>query len=139
MSIYTIKLRYTDDLWKQYMRVKQGFTCQKCGRVYSPDNCANLHTAHFHGRGHENVRFDEQNTLLLCGIPCHQYFDTHKTEFKEFMLNRLGRERYDLLELRAHIYKKRDDRADAIILRQMLKEIEGGVINIGPSVAVHMD
>jgi len=140
MSLYKIKLRYTDGLWRKYLRVKQGFTCQKCGRAYSPDNAANLQVAHFHSRRHENTRFDAENTLLLCGIPCHQYFDTHRTEFEEFMLNRLGQERYDLLELKAHITKKRDDRGDALVIRAMIKELEHGEpITIGNSTLVHMD
>jgi transcription elongation factor Elf1 len=123
MSLFSIKLRTTDRLWTRYKRIKEKFTCQKCGRAYLSESCANLQVAHFHGRGHENVRFDEQNTLCLCGIPCHRYFDTHKTEFEEFMLKRLGREAYDLLDLRAHIYKKRDDRADMIIIKELLKEV----------------
>lgn len=122
MSIFKIKLRTSDRLWTQYKRIQEDYTCQKCGRVYSPDNCGNLHCAHYHGRSHENVRFDEENTLCLCGIPCHQYFDTHKTEFEAFMLKRLGRECFDLLALRAHIRKDRQDKLDALIIRQMLKE-----------------
>jgi len=43
-----------------------------------------------------------------------------------FMLKRLGQKKYELLELRAHITKKRDDRADEIILKQLLKEINAG-------------
>ena len=128
MGIFEVRRRYTDTLWTKYMRIKYEFTCQKCQRIYSPDNTAalqNLGVAHYHKRDHENVRFDEDNTLLLCNIPCHRYFDEHRGEFKDFMLNRLGQQLFDMLELRAHIYKKRDDRADAIIIRQMLKEIEG--------------
>jgi len=121
MSIYKIKLRYTDGLFRKWRRVKDNYTCQKCGRVYSQDNAGNLQVAHFHSRRHENTRFDTDNTLCLCGIPCHHYFDTHRTEFEEFMLERLGRERYDLLELKAHITKKRDDKTDLIILKEMLR------------------
>jgi len=77
----------------------------------------------YHGRSHENVRFDEENTLCLCNIPCHRYLDTHKTEFREFMLGRLGQQGYDLLALRAHIRKQRDDRADAIVIKELLKEV----------------
>lgn len=121
MSIFKIKRRTSDTLWTQYLRIKQGFTCQKCKRVYPEDNCRNLGVAHFHGRGHENVRFDEENTLLLCNIPCHQWFDQHKTEFTEFMKRRLGQQKYDLLDLRAHIHKDRDDKSDRMIIRQLLK------------------
>ena len=124
MSIFKIKLRTSDRLWTKYMRIQQKYTCQKCGRIYPEDNCRNLGVAHFHGRGHENARFDEENTLCLCSIPCHQYFDTHKTEFEAFMLKRLGQERFDLLALKAHIHKDRDDKSDALIIRQMIKELE---------------
>jgi hypothetical protein len=123
MGIFQVKLRTTDRLWTQYMRTKQDYTCQFCGRVYPVDNCRNLGVMHFWGRGHENVRFDEENTLCGCSIPCHRYLDTHKTEFEEFMRKRLGQKAYDLLELRAHIYKKRDDRADTIIIKELLKEV----------------
>jgi len=126
MSIFKIKLRTTDRLWTRYKRIKENYTCQWCGRVYVPDNYRNLGVMHFHGRGHENVRFDEENTLCGCNIPCHRYLDTHKTEFQEFMRKRLGQKAYDLLDLRAHIRKDRDDKSDAIILRQLLKELENG-------------
>ena len=122
MSIFKVKIRNIDRLWTRYKRTTEEYTCQKCGRIYSADNCRNLGVAHFHGRGHENVRFDEENTLLLCNIPCHHYLDQHKHEFAEFMKERLGQKRFDLLALRAHIHKNRDDKSDAIIIRQLLKE-----------------
>ena len=125
MSIFKIKLRTSDRLWTRYMRIKQKYTCQKCGRVYAPDNCRNLGVSHYHGRNHENVRFDEENTPVMCNIVCHQYLDQHKGEYKEWMIERLGQERFDMLEFRAHLYKKRDDRGDIMIIRQMLKELEG--------------
>ena len=125
-GIFTVKIRPTDTLWTRYKRIRENYTCQWCGRPYPPDNCRNLGVMHYHGRGHENVRFDEENTLLGCNIPCHRYLDQHKGEFKEFMIERLGQERYDLLDLRAHIYKGRDDRADAMIIRQLLKEANVG-------------
>jgi hypothetical protein len=123
MSIFKIKLRTSDRLWTKYKRIAENYTCQKCSRQYAEDNCRNLAVSHFHGRGHENVRFDEENTLCLCNIPCHQYFDTHKTEFQEFMRQRLGPKAYDLLALRTHIHKDRDDKSDVIIIKQLLKEV----------------
>jgi len=128
MSFFKIKLRRTDRLWTQYKRIKENYTCQWCGKPYSPDNCRNLGVMHFHGRGHENVRFDEENTLCGCSIPCHRYLDQHKGEFKEFMIKRLGQERYDLLELRAHIRKDRDDKSDCIIIKELLKQETAGAL-----------
>ena len=124
MSIFKVKLRTSDRLWTRYMRVKQAFTCQKCGRVYSEDNCRNLGVSHYFGRVNENVRFDEDNTNCMCNIPCHQYFDTHKTEYKDWMIQRLGQDGFDMLQLKKQIHKDRNDIGDAIIIRQMLKEVD---------------
>lgn len=121
-GIFSITLRETDRLWTRYKRIKENYTCQWCGREYIPENCRNLGVSHYHGRGHENVRFDEENTLCLCTIPCHQYLDTHKTEYREFMRQRLGDVAYDLLDIWAHTYKKRDDVSDKIIIKALLEE-----------------
>jgi len=127
-GIFSITLRKTDRLWTKYKRIKENYTCQWCGRVYLPNNCRNLGVSHYHGRGHENVRFDEENTLCLCSIPCHHYLDMHKTEFKEFMRQRLGDRALDLLDVRAHIRKNRDDTMDEIIIKQLLKEANDALV-----------
>ncbi len=124
MSIYKVKLRKTDRLWTEYMRKKYDYTCQFCGKQYTPDNCRNLGVSHFYGRARESTRFDIDNCILLCSIPCHHYLDTHKNEYREFMLKRLGKERYDLLEWTANMYKKRDDAAEEIRIKQLLKELK---------------
>ena len=125
MSIFKVKIRTSDRLWTKYKRLKENYTCQICGKVYHPENCRNLGVMHFFGRRHENVRFDDDNTLCGCNIPCHHRMDTHKGEFREFMVKRLGQERFDMLEIRANTYKARDDKADAIIIKQLIKELEG--------------
>lgn len=128
-GIYSVTRRPTDILWTKYMRLKQDYTCQKCGRYYPPDNKAalmNLGVSHYHGRGHENVRFDEDNTNLMCNFPCHDYFDHHKGEYKEWMIRRLGQDRFDMLEVRANLYKAKDDVSDKMIIKQMIKELECG-------------
>ena len=124
MSIFKVKLRASDLLWTKYLRIIYKYTCQVCGRVHLPDDCRNFGTMHYHGRGHENVRFDMDNTLPACNIPCHDYFTHHQTEFEVFMLKKLGREKFDVLALKAHMYKKRDDKADKIIIKDMLAKQE---------------
>ena len=44
-------------------------------------------------------------------------------DYIAFMRERLGDKGYDLLELRAHLYKKRDDKLDEIVIRELLKEV----------------
>ena len=119
-----IKLRKTDRLFTKYLRKKQDYTCQRCGRVYPPDDCRNLGVSHYWGRGHENTRFDEDNCDLLCTLPCHHIWGGDgRLEYMEFMKRKLGEKGYDLLDIRAHTYKKRDDKLDAIVIRELLKEV----------------
>ena len=123
MGIFKVKLRATDRLWTLYIRQKYNYTCQWCGRGYNPDYCANFGTSHYFTRDHENVRFDEDNTFPLCNLPCHRYLDEEgRKEYEVFMLKRLGRAKFELLMLKAHIYKKRDDAADKIIIKALLEE-----------------
>jgi len=138
---FKIKLRKTDRLYTEYLRRKYDYICQRCGRGYSPDNCRNLGVSHYWGRWHENTRFDDDNCVPICTLPCHRLWGgEERPEYKEFMVNRLGQKGYDLLELRKHIRKKRDDKADLIILKEMLKELEqGGILVLGNTVAIHMD
>jgi len=124
MSIFKIKLRTTDKMWTKYIRTRDNYTCQKCGRRYTKDNCQNLGVSHYHSRRHENIRFDDDNCIALCSIPCHRYWGTEgRAEYTEFMKRRLGEERFKNLEIRKNIIKKRDDKADKIILKQLLEKM----------------
>lgn len=102
-----IKLRRADILYSRYLRAKRGYKCEKCG-VYKPEG-KGLQISHFHGRRKESVRFDEENTDVLC-VSCHMYFESHKTEYEVWKFARLGRKAFDLLTLRANQTKKRDDK-----------------------------
>ena len=118
-----MKLRKTDSMFRKLILRRDNFTCQRCGRQYTEDNCRGLHVSHYWGRGRENTRFDFENCIALC-YPCHEFHWGHgdeRPEYMAFMLKRLGQKKYELLELRAHIAKKRDDRADEMILKQLLK------------------
>ena len=114
-----IKLRKTDILFSKYIRKRDKFTCQRCGTVY-PDGGRGLHCSHYWGRGRENTRFDPDNCVALC-FGCHHIWGGDgREEYKEFMINRLGQKAYDLLDVRAHMYKKRDDKLDEIFIKQIL-------------------
>ena len=118
-----IKLRPTDILFSKYIRKRDNYTCQRCGKVY-PDGGRGLHCAHYWGRSRENTRFDPENCITLC-FGCHRIWDgDERDEFKLFMRKRLGDEAFELLDVRAHIRKKRDDNLDRIAIKYLLKELE---------------
>lgn len=125
MSFFRTKLRKTDRLWTKYIRRRDNFTCQKCGRVYDPKKTTllkNLGVSHYWGRGRENTRYDEDNCICLCSIPCHQAWGhgDERDAYKELMKKRLGEKGFGDLELRAHLYKKKDNVSDELYIKALL-------------------
>ena len=123
------RLRKTDRLFTELMRKRQDFTCQKCGLKYVFDGVAvrslqNLGVSHYFSRRHENTRYDPDNCILLCNLPCHQLWGhgEGRAEYKEFMIKKLGEDGLLLLEYKSQQYRKRDDKLTEFVLQEMLKE-----------------
>ncbi len=118
-----MKLRKTDQLFRKYALKFYNYTCARCGKKYNEDSCQGLHVSHYWSRGHESVRFDIENVCLLC-YGCHMLWGhgEERPQYTEYMLKRLGEERYNLLTIRAHMYKKRDDKMDELFLKELLCE-----------------
>ena len=122
-----IHLRKTDKLFTEIMRKTQDFTCQRCGTKYVIDGVAvrslqNLGVSHYWVRNRENTRFDLENCDLLCNLPCHRLWEGEDREkYTEFMIKKLGQGGFDLLMVRAHTYKKRDDFFTSLELGEMKK------------------
>ena len=126
--MFKTKLRKTDSLFSNYIRQRDKYTCQRCGHTFSPDNAQGLDNSHYWGRGRENTRFDSENCIALC-CGCHRIWGGDgKDEYKAFMIKRLGQEGYDLLDVRAHTSKKKDDKLDMIILKELLKQETAGAL-----------
>lgn|SRR3990167_2498950 len=115
-----IKRRKSDIIYSQYRRKLKKYRCEICGKVHDPTS-KNLGVSHFWPRNHESTRFDDENCDVLCNIPCHEFFESHRTEYKAWKLKCLGRKNYDLLELKKNQYKKRDDYIDLLIAKELLK------------------
>jgi hypothetical protein len=104
-------------MFSRYIKKRDKFTCQCCGKQPHPQG---LHCSHYWRRGHENTRFDPENCVALC-FWCHQVWGhgEGREQYTAFMRKRLGDKAFDLLELRAHTYKKRDDKADELKVKEM--------------------
>ena len=128
--MFKTKDRKTDILFSRYIRTRDGWRCLACGensKDYS-ENKQGLHCSHYWGRGRENTRFDPENCISLCWYH-HKFAWGHgdgRGEYMNFMLHRLGEKGYQLLELRAHLTKDRDDKLDEIIIKELLKEVNDG-------------
>ena len=113
MNWNKIKIYPGDAQFSKYLRrIARGY-CARCGRIkiiYRSDGSQrppwlSLQAMHFHVRGKNSVRYDLQNVWAGCP-KCHKWLDEHKTEFRIWVLGKLGRKRFDALEIRANTRSK---------------------------------
>jgi len=113
------KQRKTDIEFAKYIKKRDGFTCQRCRKPH-PNGGRGLHVSHYWGRSRENTRFDPENCIALC-FGCHLLWGhgDQRGDYMKYMLDKLGQKGYDLLEVRAHTYKRRDDVLDMIGIKAL--------------------
>ena len=125
-----IKRWKQDVVFSNYIRERDDWTCQRCSKGFeatSPSSRRGLHCSHFHGRGKWSTRFDTDNCTSLC-YGCHRYLGSHPIEHTEFILKRLGKEKFNTLKERANTLKKKRDFINPFFLNElnlMLEEISG--------------
>lgn len=115
------KIDPADTNFSLYVRSKDKWRCQRCGKQYVPPTSA-LHCSHFFSRGKWNVRFDEFNATSLC-FGCHIYLDHHKDEYRQFKINQIGQAEFDKLEVRANTYAKKDWQLARMYTKQLLESL----------------
>jgi hypothetical protein len=127
--MFKVTLRKADIIFSKFIRTRDHWTCRRCGKTYSPDNARNLGTSHYWGRTHESTRFDPENCDALCNLPCHAFWGhgEGRDQYKAFKINQLGQERFDALDLRSHLYHKKDDAMVIFIYKKLLDELNATV------------
>jgi len=118
-----IKLNALDKMFSKLIRVRDKWTCQRCFRYYPVEHKQGLHCSHYHGRRKKSVRYDPENACALC-FGCHQYFHENPEKHKQFMLDRLGENRFNILQIRAETPGKPDYKLLKLWLKHELKRIE---------------
>lgn len=109
-----VKLDKADRFFSLYIRERDNWTCQRCGKIFNRDEPNILQNSHYHGRASESTRFDPDNCDSACHY-CHRYWESHKAEYKKFKENQLGKERFKLLNIRNTQYRHKNRIAQAII------------------------
>ena len=96
------KCATADSNFSKHIRTRDPM-CRRC--LYAPtSDCS-----HYWRRERSATRFDPKNCIGLCRS-CHDLWEHKKNnEYKDFMVNWLGQEEYDLLERRARSYKNRGE------------------------------
>jgi len=83
-----------DKLFREIIRARDK-VCQKTSKV------CNLQVCHFWRRNILRTRWDLDNACLLTGGIHFYWAHSHFQDFQAFWLKRLGKDRYDKLELKA--------------------------------------
>lgn len=118
-----IKIDQADRIFSRYIRYRDKWTCQRCGRKH-PEGAGTLGNSHYWSRRHESTRFDPENCDAICNAPCHQMWGgDYREDYKKFKLKQLGNKGYDLLELRHNQYQKKDRKLALMIAKALLKEV----------------
>ncbi len=115
----TFRLRPTDVLFSKCLRKKRGYRSDMSGTFYPEGK--GLQVSHFHGRRHENTRFDEDNCDIL-SFTEHQNFEENPSEYTEWKKKQLGEKKYKELMIRANLYCKKDDKKVMIYLKNYYKD-----------------
>lgn len=97
---YFWSLKRADTEFSKYIRERDG-KCMRCGKPKSPENP--LTCSHFWGRQHKATRFDPDNCVAACWMPCHKYYWEKEKQgaYRDFMLSWLGEEKYEELRRKA--------------------------------------
>lgn len=125
MSWNRIKLDRADTLFSIYIR-RLRKKCERCGRVgrklKNGYKIGGLQASHFHSRRKESVRYDLNNVDVLC-VGCHKYFTDERERYREWKKERMGEEKYDLLQIFAETPVKKDRVMSLLIIKEMMKDL----------------
>lgn len=116
-----IKIDAADTAFSLYIRTRDNWTCQRCGKQYTPPTSA-LHCSHFQGRGKEGTRFEPDNCDALC-YGCHRYFTAQPGEHYQWQVKRKGQATVDRLILQSNTYKKKNRKDEKLIWTLALKDL----------------
>lgn len=62
--------------WQRTVRERDNYTCRRCGK-YDPY----IHAHHVAPRSRRpDLKYDPDNGICLCGIPCHKWVHDHPIE-----------------------------------------------------------
>lgn len=89
-------MKKADEEFSKWIRERDG-KCMRCGTK------KNLTCSHFWPRQHKGTRYDPENCVAVCWMPCHKYhWEKEKQgEYMDFMIAWIGNEKYDALKKRA--------------------------------------
>ncbi len=121
-----IAVTKADRLFSQYIRAKADHRCEYCVKIgrWMGEYRLKLEASHYHSRRKKSVRYDPDNVHSLC-FSCHQRMGGKgNSEYDTWMLQLLGEQRLQALQIRAETPNKPDEGAVILFCQTALKEME---------------
>lgn len=106
------KRKTAEDLFSAAIKVRDNFTCRKCGQSHGV-----MDTAHFITRGNKKVQFEFINGFTLCRYKCHVWAHRERIEFEAWVKDQLGEKKfYALVQFANTVWKETVEFYDEKIL-----------------------
>ena len=120
-----IKRTKWDAVFSNYIRYRDNWTCQRCGKKYPPKS-KGLHCSHFYGRRSWATRIEPSNAKTLC-YACHIHVGSYPFEHVDLWESKFTKEETEHIH-RLHnqaLVKKRDIATEESyeLLKWMLEKI----------------
>ena len=96
------------------------FTCISCKTIKHPSQC---NAGHYFSRGnYGSVRFDLDNIHAQC-IKCNMHEHANLIPYRENLIKKIGLERFEKLEIMAHLRGFKHDRFVLIDIIERFKDL----------------
>jgi len=110
-----------DKLWAEVIKLRDNYTCQRCGKKYKPGD-RGLDAAHVVSRRYRATRYLPANGVALC-TGCHLFLHARPDEFRRWFEAKYPFKYSFLLEATKWKPKRLDDERRILEeTRQVLKE-----------------
>ena len=114
-----------DRMFSEYVRRRAIARSGGCERCHKPKRWQDLQCAHMFSRRGLSTRWLEEDAAGLCGGD-HMFLDSHPIEKIEFFKALLGEDRFQLLNITAHMAAKPDYKLIELYLKQLLEGVDNG-------------
>lgn len=114
-------IKKLDTLASQLVKKRDKYTCVRCHKQYE-EGARQLTCSHFWSRRNMGTRWDLDNLDCLCiGCHLHQWEHEKQGDYRDYMLKKLGEEKYTLLEVKARTVTKYNATDLAWLYEELLK------------------
>lgn len=114
-----------DRIFSLYIRLRDAFPngtirCISCGQIKP---FADFDCGHYFSRTHLGTRWDEDNCNAECKY-CNRFRSDHMEGYRRNLITKIGQQRFDLLEVKAHSITKKDEFKMQLLIKYYEEKVD---------------